>query len=124
MTTTAESLAAQSAPATLKNFVNGQWVASSSSERLVVPNPATEEPLAYVPLSNAADVQAAVDAARAAAHEWGEMPPPERAGYLFRLREAMLDNREALAKLVTTENGKVLSDSTGEIGRASCRERV
>ena len=117
MATTAESLAAQSAPATLKNFINGHWVASSSSERLVVPNPATEAPLAYVPLSNAADVQAAVDAARAAAYEWGEMPPPERAGYLFKLREAMLDNREALAKLVTTENGKVLSDATGEVRR-------
>ena len=117
MATTIESLAAQSAPATLKNFINGHWVASSSSERLVVPNPATEAPLAYVPLSNAADVQAAVDAARAAAFEWGEMPPPERAGYLFKLREAMLDNREALAKLVTTENGKVLSDATGEVRR-------
>ena len=117
MATTVESLAAQSAPATLKNYINGQWVASTSNERLVVPNPATEAPLAYVPLSNAADVQAAVDAARAAAYEWGEMPPPERAGYLFKLREAMLDNREALAKLVTTENGKVLSDATGEVRR-------
>ncbi len=117
MATTIESLAAQSAPATLKNYINGQWVASTSNERLVVPNPATEAPLAYVPLSNAADVQAAVDAARAAAYEWGEMPPPERAGYLFKLREAMLDNREALAKLVTTENGKVLSDATGEVRR-------
>ena len=72
MATTVESLAAQSAPATLKNYINGQWVASTSNERLVVPNPATEAPLAYVPLSNAADVQAAVDAARAAAYEWGD----------------------------------------------------
>ena len=64
MATTIESLAAQSAPATLKNYINGQWVAATSNERLVVPNPATEAPLAYVPLSNAADVQAAVDAAR------------------------------------------------------------
>ena len=68
MATTVESLAAQSAPATLKNYINGQWAASTSNERLVVPNPATEAPLAYVPLSNAADVQAAVDAARAAAY--------------------------------------------------------
>ncbi|MFM2097975.1 MAG: hypothetical protein RIT06_603 [Chloroflexota bacterium] len=114
---TIEALAAQKAPATLKNFIGGAWVASTSSEKLVVPNPATEQPLAYVPLSNAADVAAAVAAARAAAHEWGEMPAPERAGYLFKLREALLDNRDALTKLVTTENGKVYSDAAGEVRR-------
>ena len=134
MATTIESLAAQSAPATLKNFINGHWVASSSSERLVVPNPATEAPLAYVPLSNAADVQAAVDAARAAAFEWGEMPPPERAGYLFKLREAMLDNREALAKLVATMRARLpelrthlqqrLRDRVAEYGASVDPERL
>ena len=105
-----EHLAAQKAPETLKNFIAGRWVASSSSETLAVPNPATEQILAHVSLSNAADVDAAVAGARAAAHEWGEMPPPERATYLFKLREALLDNRDALTKLVTTENGKVYSD--------------
>jgi malonate-semialdehyde dehydrogenase (acetylating)/methylmalonate-semialdehyde dehydrogenase len=112
-----EHLAAQKAPETLKNFIAGRWVASSSNESLVVPNPATEQILAHVPLSNAADVAAAVAGARAAAFEWGEMPPPERATYLFKLREALLDNREALTKLVTTENGKVFSDAAGEVRR-------
>ena len=112
-----EHLAAQKAPETLKNFVAGRWVASSSGESLVIPNPATEQILAHVPLSNAADVDAAVAGARAAAHEWGEMPPPERATYLFKLREALLDNRDALTKLVTTENGKVYSDAAGEVRR-------
>ena len=59
---TIEALAEQKVPAILKNFIGGAWVASTSSEKLVVPNPATEQPLAYVPLSNAADVAAAVAA--------------------------------------------------------------
>ncbi len=46
-----EHLAAQKAPETLKNFIAGRWVASSSNETLVVPNPATEQILAHVPLS-------------------------------------------------------------------------
>jgi len=86
MAMTIEYLAKQSSPATLHNFIGGRWVPSTSSEHLVVPNPATEVPLAHVPLSTAADVDAAVTAARAASVEWGEMPPPERAGYLFALR--------------------------------------
>ena len=55
-----EHLAAQKAPETLKNFIAGRWVASSSGESLVIPNPATEQILAHVPLSNAADVDAAL----------------------------------------------------------------
>ena len=117
MPMTVESLAQQAAPATLRNYIGGRWVPSASSEHLVVPNPATEVPLAHVPLSGAADVDAAVAAARAASADWGEMPPPERAGYLFTLREALLDNRDALTKLVTTENGKVYSDAAGEVRR-------
>ena len=117
MAMTIEALAAQTAPAVLKNYIGGRWVESAGSERLVVPNPATEEPLAHVPLSTGADVAAAAKAARAAAADWGEMPPPERAAYLFKLREVLLDNRDALTRLVSTENGKVYSDAAGEVRR-------
>ncbi len=108
-----EHLAAQKAPETLKNFIAGRWVASSSNETLVVPNPATEQILAHVPLSNTADVAAAVAGARAAAFEWGEMPPPERATYLFKLREALLDNREALTKLDILDGFSEIKVCTG-----------
>ena len=47
----------------LKNFIGGEWVAAQTSEFLDVPNPASEELLARVPLSTAADVDAAVKAA-------------------------------------------------------------
>src|SRR5918992_864038 len=103
---------------TLTNWIGGEWVAAQTGEFLDVPNPATEELLARVPLSTAADVDAAAQAARRAYLEWSEVPVPERAAYMFSFREAVLDNREELIRLVTTENGKIYSDAAGEVRRA------
>ncbi|MDQ2940896.1 MAG: CoA-acylating methylmalonate-semialdehyde dehydrogenase [Chloroflexota bacterium] len=101
----------------LKNFIGGEWVAAQTSEYLDVPNPASEELLARVPLSTAADVDAAVKAARRAFEDWSELAVPERANYMFLFREALNDYREELTRLCTTENGKVYSDSAGEVRR-------
>jgi len=101
----------------LKNFIGGEWVSAQTTQYLDVPNPATEELLARVPLSTAADVDAAARAARRAFADWSEVPVPERATYMFRFREAVLDNREELIRLVTTENGKIYADSAGEVRR-------
>ncbi|MGH2427455.1 MAG: CoA-acylating methylmalonate-semialdehyde dehydrogenase [Candidatus Limnocylindria bacterium] len=101
----------------LKNLIGGEWVAAQTSEHLDVPNPATEESLARVPMSTAADVDAAVRAARRAFEDWSELAVPERANYMFAFREALLDNREELIRLVTTENGKIYSDAAGEVRR-------
>jgi malonate-semialdehyde dehydrogenase (acetylating)/methylmalonate-semialdehyde dehydrogenase len=101
----------------LKNFIGGKWVAAQTSEYLDVPNPATEEVLARVPMSSAADVDAAVKAARSAFVDWSELAVPERANYMFLFREALNDYREELTRLCTTENGKVYSDSAGEVRR-------
>ena len=101
----------------LKNFIGGEWVAAQTSEYLDVPNPATEEVLARVPMSSAADVDAAVKAARSAFVDWSELAVPERANYMFLFREALNDYREELTRLCTTENGKVYSDSAGEVRR-------
>ena len=101
----------------LRNFIGGAWVSASTDRHLDVPNPATEELLARVPLSAAADVDAAARAARRAYKDWSELPVPERAGYLFRFREALLDSRDELARLVSTENGKIYADAAGEVRR-------
>ena len=101
----------------LKNFIGGEWVAAQTSDYLDVPNPATEEVLARVPMSSAADVDAAVKAARSAFVDWSELAVPERANYMFLFREALNDYREELTRLCTTENGKVYSDSAGEVRR-------
>jgi malonate-semialdehyde dehydrogenase (acetylating) / methylmalonate-semialdehyde dehydrogenase len=101
----------------LDNYVGGRWTASSSSDALDVTNPATGEVLAQVPLSSAADLDAAVEAARAALPEWRAVSVIERARKLFALREGLDGRREELARSVTTEMGKTLTDARAEVGR-------
>ncbi|MBE3552636.1 MAG: aldehyde dehydrogenase family protein, partial [Kyrpidia tusciae] len=101
----------------LKNFIGGMWQVSQTDQVLPVPNPATGELLAEVPLSTAADVDRAVRAAREAFESWREVPVVERARVMFRWRELLVQRVEELARLVTTENGKTLDDARGEVWR-------
>ena len=101
----------------LKNYIGGEWVDSSSTEAIDDVDPATGAVLARVPLSNAADVDAAARAARAAQPEWAATPVAKRARAVFALREALWANREELAQLVTQDMGKALDDARGEVGR-------
>lgn len=103
---------------TLKNYIGGKWVdASPSAKSLPVPNPATEEILAYVPLSTKEDVQSAVLAAKEAYKTWSKTPVPKRARILFKYQQLLVENWESLAKLITIENGKNYKDAYGEVQR-------
>ena len=101
----------------LDNYVGGRWTASASSELLDVTNPATGEVLARVPLSTAADLDAAVAAAREALPAWRAVSVPERARRLFTLREKLVARHDEFARCVTTEMGKTLPDARAEVGR-------
>jgi malonate-semialdehyde dehydrogenase (acetylating) / methylmalonate-semialdehyde dehydrogenase len=101
----------------LDNYVGGEWTPSSGSDSLDVTNPATGETLARVPLSSAADLDAAVGAARAALPEWRAVSTIARARKLFDLRERLLARHEELAISVTTEMGKTLGDARAEVSR-------
>ncbi len=102
---------------TLNNYIGGNWVASEAPESLDDIDPATGATLARVPLSTAADVDAAARAARAAQPAWAAVPVAKRARAVFALREALWANREELAQLVTQDMGKALDDARGEVGR-------
>ncbi len=102
----------------LTNFINGQWRGASGSEYQDVLNPATGEVLAQVPLSDARDVLAAVDAASAAFLEWRRTPPEDRIQPLFKLKQLMEDHFEEFGRLITQENGKTLAEAKGEMRRA------
>ncbi|MFN8160513.1 MAG: CoA-acylating methylmalonate-semialdehyde dehydrogenase [Solirubrobacterales bacterium] len=102
---------------TLRNFVDGAWAEATAEDALDDTDPASGEVLARVPLSGAADVDAAVAAARAAQPGWREVPPPQRARALIALRDALDRHREELAKLVTADMGKTIGDARGEVGR-------
>ncbi len=102
----------------LSNYIGGHWVASTASQELDVTNPATGEALARVPLSGAADVDAAVQAARAAFPAWRRRPTIERARWLFGFRQVVEAHADELARSVTREMGKTLPDARAEVGRA------
>ncbi len=101
----------------LENFVGGAWSRASGTTRLEVKNPATGESLAEVPLSTAADVDAAVKAAQAAFPGWSATPPVQRARYLFKLREVFDAHRDEIAAICTSEHGKTLSEARSDFGR-------
>src|SRR5437016_238118 len=100
------------------NYINGRWRQATATEWLDVSNPATGEPLAQVPISTAADVAAAVDAAAAAYPEWRRTPPEDRIQALFKLKQLLEEHIDDLARIITQENGKTFSEAKGELRRA------
>jgi malonate-semialdehyde dehydrogenase (acetylating) / methylmalonate-semialdehyde dehydrogenase len=103
---------------TLRNYVGGQFVEAETSEHLDVTEPATGALLARVPLSSTADLDAAVRAAQEAFPAWRRTPTIERARRLFTLRQALVENQEQIARLITQDMGKTLPDAFAEVGRA------
>src|SRR5689334_16032785 len=101
----------------LENYIGGAWVRSSGGTLLDVKNPATGELLAQVPLSTAADVDAAVQAGKAAFPGWSATPPVVRARYLFKLREILDAHRDEIAAICTSEHGKTLLEARNDFGR-------
>lgn len=101
----------------VKNFVGGDWRDASTSDLLDVTNPASGEPIGQVPLSTGADVDAAVQAAKAAFPGWRSTPAPVRARVLFRLKALLEEHKEELAVLLTREHGKILAETRGEVQR-------
>lgn len=101
----------------LQNFIGGVWTASSATTTTPVHNPSTGEVIAQTPLSSDADVDAAVAAAKKAFAHWGQTPAPKRATVMFRYRDLLEKEFEALASLVTRENGKTLDEARGDVRR-------
>src|SRR5438477_13097255 len=102
----------------LSNYMGKRWQHASSTGFLDVTNPANNEVLAEVPLSNERDIAAAIEAAQAAFPEWRRTPPEERIQYLFKLKQLLEDHIEELARTITLENGKMLAEARAELRRA------
>ncbi|WP_239459976.1 aldehyde dehydrogenase family protein [Nocardioides daejeonensis] len=92
-------------------FVNGEFVDGAGASFKTI-NPATEEVLAEIAEANAADVDAAVRAARRAyARVWSKMPGKERAKYLFRIARILQERARELAVLESIDNGKPIKEA-------------
>jgi malonate-semialdehyde dehydrogenase (acetylating)/methylmalonate-semialdehyde dehydrogenase len=103
--------------ATVQNYVGGGWRESSATDTLPLMNPASGEEIGRVPLSSGADVDAAVQAAKAAFPAWRATPAPARARVLFRLKMLLEEHKEELAKQLTIEHGKIIAETRGEVQR-------
>ncbi len=100
------------------NYINGQWTESRAGEWIDVTNPATGETIAQTPLSDAAEVDAAVEAAAAAFPEWRRTPAEDRIQPLFKLKQLLEDHVDALSSIITQENGKTFTEAKAEFRRA------
>src|SRR5258707_8032202 len=104
-------------PKELQHWIEGRAVAGASGQFGDVYNPASGELTARVPLANQAEVGRAVAAAAKAFPGWAATPPLRRARVMFKFNELMNQHRDELAKIITSEHGKVFSDAQGEVTR-------
>jgi len=100
----------------VRNLSGGRWV-DVDAETLPVYNPATGEVIDDVPLSGAAEVDAAVTAAATAYESWAQTPVLERARLMFAYKAQLEAHFEELAAVVTKHHGKTLDEARGEVRR-------
>src|SRR6476469_413507 len=100
-------------------WIGGKWRKASDGSRFDVLDPATDNKIASVASATVEDAKAAVDAASDAFADWAGRKPRERAEILRKSYELIMRDAERLAKLITIENGKALSDSRGEVAYAA-----
>ncbi|HEX2123151.1 MAG TPA: aldehyde dehydrogenase family protein [Thermoanaerobaculia bacterium] len=106
-------------PREYSNYVDGQWVKSSSGKAFENRNPANEDDLVGTfQDSNADDLNAAVDAAHRAYDSWRLTPAPKRAEFLYRAGEILKRDKEKIAREMTREMGKVLDETKGDVQEA------
>jgi alpha-ketoglutaric semialdehyde dehydrogenase len=102
-----------------RNFIDGHWVTSPAGRLFETRNPADREDVIGVfQDSTPADAADAIGAAAAAYPSWRLMPAPQRAALLFRAAELLSQRKEALARDMTREMGKVLEETRGDVQEA------
>jgi malonate-semialdehyde dehydrogenase (acetylating)/methylmalonate-semialdehyde dehydrogenase len=107
----------QPEPTTVSMWIGGRHVGAATTRFGDVTNPATGRVIRKVPLANAADIDAAVAAAKAAFPAWRDTPPLRRARIVARFRELLEANRDALAHIASEEHGKTVPDAVGSVTR-------
>jgi succinate-semialdehyde dehydrogenase/glutarate-semialdehyde dehydrogenase len=97
------------------NLIGGDWVGADSGKTIDVTNPATGAVIGTVPNCGTAETERAIAAAKAAFADWSRSDLSQRVKLLQSLHDALMDNQEALARLLTAEQGKPLFEARGEI---------
>ena len=97
------------------NYIAGAWVGADDGATLDVTNPATGEVIGQIPKSGQSETMRAIDAAHAAFPAFAAMDLMGRLALLWKLHDALMDNQDSLAELLTREMGKPLAEAKGEI---------
>ncbi|SAL14112.1 NAD-dependent succinate-semialdehyde dehydrogenase [Caballeronia telluris] len=100
-------------------YVDGRWVHSESAASVAVQNPADQSVIGHVPMLDASQIKAAVDAAHRAFETWRWVPQQERSAVLLRWHELILRHQHDLAGILSLEQGKPLAEARGEIAYAA-----
>ena len=99
------------------HYINGQHIAGKSNRFGDVYNPATGEVSAKLSMASAAETKLAIDTAEAAFPAWSATPALRRARILFKFKALLDEHANALAKSISLEHGKTISDARGEVTR-------
>jgi malonate-semialdehyde dehydrogenase (acetylating)/methylmalonate-semialdehyde dehydrogenase len=110
-------IATETSVQTLKFFVNGKWEDGTGSPLHPVTNPATGAAIAQVPYATAAQVDRAVKLAHDAFLKWREVPVIDRVQVLYRYKALLEKHLEDVARILSTENGKIIDDARTEVRR-------
>ncbi len=102
-----------------RNYINGKWVAAKSGKSFENRNPAnTDDLIGTFADSDASDVNAAVDAAKKAYESWRLTPAPLRGEILYKVGQILKRDKEKIAREMTREMGKVISETRGDVQEA------
>ncbi|CCF33886.1 NAD-dependent aldehyde dehydrogenase [Colletotrichum higginsianum] len=98
-----------------KSYIDGKWVASTSSKTFQVTNPASEDLIGTCPESNTTDLNYAIESAARAFPTWKATSGRQRGRIIKRIFDLLVENKEDLGKIITAENGKAKGDAEGEV---------
>jgi len=100
-----------------RNFINGKWVNSKTTEWIDLVQPATNKVIVRVPQSTPAELKAAADSSAAAFETWKNVPLPTRVRAMWEYRERVVKNLDRIADSITDELGKIKADARGDVLR-------
>ncbi|MFK0573558.1 CoA-acylating methylmalonate-semialdehyde dehydrogenase [Endozoicomonas sp.] len=98
-------------------FIDGDFIASESSQCIPVTNPATQELLAELPFATETEMEKAVESAKSAFKKWRDVPVSDRARLMMRYVALLKENHDALGELVSQDTGKTFADAKGDVWR-------
>ena len=102
----------------MKPYIGGEWIESESTKYTTIYDPSTGKPIAQVPQCTGAEVEKAIAAAKAAYPAWKNTPVRNRANIMMKLRNLIERDKDELAMMVATENGKCWSEAVGDVAKA------